>query len=149
MKYVPFLFLVLFAGNLALGSLGDNADSIEIDKKAISAFSDKSTNQDLYTIREIKSEGVLVREYISKAGNIFGVTWKGNFQPDLQPLLGRYFKDYSASIKKPTKRRLRGSRVVTKGTSVVVEKYGHMRSLSGRAYVPALLPLGVDPNEIK
>ena len=32
---------------------------------------------------------------------------------------------------------------------IVVEKWGHMRNLQGRAYVPALIPAGVSIDEIK
>ncbi len=33
--------------------------------------------------------------------------------------------------------------------NIVVEKWGHMRNLQGRAYVPGLVPAGVSIDEIK
>jgi hypothetical protein len=39
--------------------------------------------------------------------------------------------------------------VTVKTDSVVVEKWGHMRNLQGRAYAPALIPKGVNVDEIK
>jgi hypothetical protein len=32
---------------------------------------------------------------------------------------------------------------------VVVEMAGHMRDTSGRAFLPAMLPRGVEPSEIR
>jgi hypothetical protein len=39
--------------------------------------------------------------------------------------------------------------VTVKTDGVVVEKWGHMRNLQGRAYAPALIPQGVSVDEIK
>jgi hypothetical protein len=36
-----------------------------------------------------------------------------------------------------------------KANNVVVEKWGHMRNLQGRAYAPALMPQGVSVDEIR
>ena len=38
---------------------------------------------------------------------------------------------------------------LTSPDRVVVEKWGHMRNLQGRAYAPALLPPGVSSDEIR
>jgi len=38
---------------------------------------------------------------------------------------------------------------VVRTDRVVVEKWGHVRNLQGRAYPPALIPLGVSVDEIK
>jgi len=39
--------------------------------------------------------------------------------------------------------------VQVKTDGVVVEKWGHMRNMQGRAYAPALIPKGVNVDEIK
>lgn len=101
-----------------------------------------------FTIQEISSETTTVREYISPSGMVFGISWNGLADPDLTILLGPYTEEYLKSLKEtPRKRGHRFSHLET--DRIVVEKWGHMRRLQGRAYVPALIPKGVTIDDIR
>ena len=72
----------------------------------------------------------------------------GGLVPDLTLLLGSYTGEYQAAVKQtPRKHGRRFSQVRT--DRIVVEKWGHMRNLQGRAYAPELIPSGVSIDEIK
>ncbi len=132
----------------AQATLGEPAESVLSDRKALSAASGATTVRSGYTIQEVKSDSVTVREYISPSGIVFGIAWNGLIHPDLAPLLGSYAGEYEEALKQtPRKRGRRFSEV--KAARIVVEKWGHMRNLQGRAYAPALMPPGVTIDEIK
>lgn len=132
----------------AHAALGESADSVESDRKALSAARYAATTRNAYTIQEVKSDAATVREYVSSSGVVFAVAWNGLSHPDLSPLLGSYAGEYRQALRqiprKPGRRHLE-----VKGDRVVVETWGHMRNLQGRAYAPALIPQGVRVDEIK
>jgi len=129
-------------------TLGESADSVESDRNALSAVRHPASTRDRYTIQEIGSDSVAVREYISPSGIVFGISWNGLIHPDLTELLGSYADEYQKALQlSPRKRGQRHLQVET--DRVVVEKWGHRRNLQGRAYAPALIPPGVSVDEIK
>ena len=138
----------LAAGRTAMATLGEPADSIASDQKALSALRSSSSVYKNYTVQQVESAAVTVREYISPSGIVFGVAWNGMTHPDLTQLLGTYFTEYQQARKQaPRKPGRRSSQVKT--NRVIVETWGHMRNLQGRAYAPALIPSGVTIDEIK
>lgn len=132
----------------AYATLGERFDSIARDRKALSARSRAMTTHSRYTVQEVANNAVVVREYLNPSGIVFGVAWNGVVQPDLTVLLGSYAADYQQSKQQhPRKHGQRRSQV--KGSRVVVETWGQMRNLQGRAYDPALIPEGVTAHDIK
>ena len=128
--------------------LGGSADSIESDRKALSAAMRGVTARDNYTVQEIYSESNTVREYVSSSGIVFGIAWNGLVYPDITQLLGSYTGEYQEALQK-TLHQKGSRRLHVKSQNVIVEQWGHMRDLRGRAYAPALLPPGVSVDEIK
>jgi len=101
-----------------------------------------------YTVHEISAPGgTVVREYISPQGKVFAVSWRGPFMPDLQQLLGTHFAAFQQSIQARTY-RVRGPAVL-ETPGLVVQSAGHMRSFTGRAYLPDNLPQGVTAQAIR
>jgi hypothetical protein len=130
----------------AYGVLGAPADSVQGDQ-ALLAGRLEASSQPNYAVAQIStSSGTVVKEYVSPAGTVFAISWRGPRPPDLSHLLGSYFAEYQAAAAQmhPQRRQLR----VTTGT-VVVEAAGHMRDLRGRAYVPSLIPAGVTTDDIQ
>jgi hypothetical protein len=133
----------------ARASLGKGEGTVAQDMGPLSATSHTTVNYQNFKIHEIGAIGLRLREYVSKSGVVFGLAWNGISQPSLSLLLADYFDEYSKTIAHPAKRRLRGSSRATRGSSIIVEKSGHLRNFFGRAYVPGLIPTGVTVNEIK
>jgi Protein of unknown function (DUF2844) len=140
---------VLFAAaQRAQATLGESSDSISYDKKVLSAVQRSTTTLNGYTVHEIDSAPTVIREYVSTSGIVFGIAWQGLIHPDLTRLLGSYAGEYQEALSQTP--RIRGSRrLQVKSSGVIVEKWGHMRNLQGRAYVPSLIPPGVSVDEIK
>ncbi len=129
-------------------TLGGSADSVESDRRALAADRGGTTAQNGYTVQEINYGGTTVREYISSSGIVFAVAWNGLRHPDLTALLGSYADEYRRTLQNtPRQPGVRHLSVKTDG--VVVEKWGHVRDLRGRAYAPDLVPPGVTIDEIK
>ena len=145
---IGLLAATLAAAQPLLAALGEPADSVAQDRKAMSAARGAATVHAGYTVQEVVSDSVTVREYISPAGIVFGIAWNGLTHPDLTPLLGSYAGEYAAAVRHS--QRKPGRRPVqVKTDRIVVEKWGHMRNLQGRAYAEVLIPPGVSIDEIK
>lgn len=142
------LFAVLASAQPVFAALGEPVDSVARDRRALSAVWGATAVRDGYTVQEVVADSVTVREYISPAGIVFAVAWNGYAPPDLTQLLGSYAGEYDDAQKK-SKRKPGRRHAQIKTDRVVVEKWGHMRNLQGRAYVEALIPQGVSIDEIK
>jgi hypothetical protein len=103
-----------------------------------------------FSVKEIVSNSVPVREYLNRDGTVFGMAWKGRNHPDFASILGTYYAEYQElNARHDSGPRMRGGRRNLQGSHLIVEKFGHMGALKGRAYIPALIPAGVSTNEIK
>jgi Protein of unknown function (DUF2844) len=148
LSLLGFMVVAVFSVQQAEAALGGSADSVTTDRKALSAAHRSTTTRAGYTIQEIASDATTVREYVSTTGVVFAVAWNGLMHPDLTTLLGSYSGEYQTALRKTSRKHgLRRQHVQSE--QIVVEKWGHMRNLQGRAYVPALIPAGVTSDEIK
>jgi hypothetical protein len=147
------LCLALSAGLLipvrsARATLGGSADSVESDRRALFSVRGGTTVHNSYSVQEIDYGGTSVREYVSPDGIVFAIAWKGIRHPDLTILLGSYAGPYSEALQK-TPCQPGARHLSLKADGVVVEKWGHVRNLQGRAYAPDLIPPGVALDEIR
>ncbi|QWV95686.1 DUF2844 domain-containing protein [Geomonas oryzisoli] len=136
--------------DLAHATLGEPAQTIVRDTNAFSGKFLKSTNTARYRVESIASgiTATTVREYVNPSGVVFAVAWNGLVHPDLQVLLGNYHDDYRKALAgTPRQPGRRGLKLTTR--RLVVETWGHMRNLQGRAYLSELLPEGVSLDEIR
>ena len=146
-----FGFIVVFfihvTAQMALATLGESADSVASDRKSFSAVRHATQPHNGYTVQDFNTDGNVVREYISPSGVVFAIAWDGVSHPDLTVLLGTYLEEFQQALSNTS--RQKGKRhMQVKANRVIVEKWGHMRSMRGRAYIPALIPSGVTINEI-
>jgi hypothetical protein len=127
-------------------TLGESSISTETDRVSMKA-SLRILPAAKYSVHEIQTpSGLTLREYVSLSGTVFAVGWRGPVMPDLRQTLGSYFDRYTASAAgKHAGRR----HVDVRESDLVVQSNGHMRSFSGRAYLPRLLPQGVTVEEIR
>ncbi len=108
-----------------------------------------STQHSSYTLHEMQSAtGTTVREYVSSAGTVFAVAWKGTYPPNLQELLGAQFEQYEQALKTRSARASHGP-VTIRVSNLVVQLSGHMGDYSGRAYIPDKVPPSMDLESIR
>jgi hypothetical protein len=143
------LSMAIFAAvQRAEAVLGESVDSIESDRRALSAVRGATTVRNGYTVHEFNTGATAIREYASPSGTVFAIVWNGLTHPDLTQLLGTYAGEYENALQQtPRKHGQRALRV--QANRVVVEQWGHLRNLQGRAYAPDLIPPGVSINDIK
>lgn len=131
----------------ALAVLGDTAASV-LDDQARMKGTLRSVDNRTYVMHEITSSaGTVVREFVSPQGAVFGVAWEGQVPPDLQQLLGPYYQQ--AQKARAAQQHHGRAPVVIETPSLVLYQTGHMRSFHGQAYVPQLLPQGVQASDIR
>jgi hypothetical protein len=131
--------------------LGDSAASVLTDQARMKGML-RSVDNRTYVMHEITTSGTVVREYVSPAGAVFGVAWEGQFPPNFQQLLGPYYQQVQQAAaqqasEQPTRRRRGPVMIETPG--IVFSQGGHMRSFHGQAYIPQLLPQGVQASDIR
>lgn len=145
---IPFRFLScvawVFATALtAHAALGGDITSVQADQVHMRG-SVRVSSASGYVVQEIQgSNGIVVREYLSNAGKVFGVAWQGPLPPDLRQLLGSYFDRYVQGAQAQSVSRNRRGPVAVELPDLVVEASGHMRAFAGRAYAPDLIPANV------
>lgn len=151
LSLIPLCLVALtFCCDRAGATLGEPAASVARDSKAFSGTLLKSTNRSNYRIQSIASgtSTTTVREFVAPTGVVFAVAWNGLVHPDLKVLLGSYDPEYRKALSRIRRQPGRQhSKVVS--DRLVVETWGHMRNLQGRAYLPGMLPEGVSPDEIR
>jgi uncharacterized protein DUF2844 len=137
----------LASASTAWAALGQPAASVENDRANMRGKLEVLQGQG-FTIHQITAPtGVVVKEYVSPSGTVFGVSWRGPVTPDLSRLLGSYAAQFqrAASMRASYPRR----HIMVHTAELVAETGGHMRDLRGFAYVPSLLPAGVTAASIE
>ncbi len=130
-------------------SLGGDASSV-LDDQAKLQGTLRTTSNNSYNINEIQApSGVVVREYVSPSGTVFGVAWQGRSHPDLRQVLGTNYDRFVQAVQVQRAQRHGHGPLLIQQPGLVVQMGGHMRSLTGRAYLPQSLPAGVRAEEIR
>jgi len=145
MSLVVLVFAMRVMSLPAFAELGGDEASVETDQLHMQAMR-RIARASAYSVHEIQAPtGSVVREFVSPAGKVFAVAWEGPVLPDLQQVLGPYF-DRLAQAR--NNRNGRGPLVIHE-PGLVVHSGGHMRAFVGRAYLPDLLPAGVEVESIR
>jgi hypothetical protein len=110
----------------------------------------KTTSSGSYEIHEIQAaNGIVLREYVSPSGSVFGVAWQGRTRPDLRQVLGSYYDQFVKAVEAQRAQRRGFGPLLIQQPGLVVEMGGHMRAMMGRAFLPQSLPAGIRPEEIR
>ena len=133
----------------ALAALGGNVDSVAADRAALAAQL-RSTAMLQYDVHQIDSGTVTVREYVTRGGQVFAVSWDGPVPPDMHQLLGEYFpRFYQAANAAHQLNPGMHRQFSSIESDLVIQSGGHLRAFHGVAYLPQLLPPGVSLSELQ
>lgn len=135
-----------FAAREAQGELGGTAAAPETSASGVQRLSAARAFQ---VRSSVDAGGTTINEYSTSNGRIFAYTWQGPTMPDLAQLLGPYAQRYrdNATAQLNALGNLHASRV--EQPDVIVESGGLMRSYAGRAWLPAALPPGFSPSDLR
>lgn len=147
---VKTALVVLLASLLEVGPawavLGEYEASVRSDQEHLRGELRAIAHQG-YSVQQITSaDSTVVKEYVSPAGLVFGISWQGPTMPNLQQLMGSYFAQFQQASLSKVRRR---GPLVLRTDQLVVESGGHMRSFHGRAYLPGLLPNNVSGEVVR
>lgn len=131
----------------AYAALGGDITTIEADRQHMQGERREPMTAAGYTVHEfVTPTNTVVREYVSAAGKVFAVSWRGPLLPDLSRTLGAYFTQYQDAAAAPHA----GHRhLIIQQPDLVVHSNGHMRAFYGHAFVPSLLPPGFSADLIR
>jgi Protein of unknown function (DUF2844) len=130
----------------AFAALGADMTSIATDELKMKGMAHISTTQ-AYSVHEIETpSGTRVREYVSPAGKVFAVSWRGPKMPDLKQTLGAYFAQFTAA---PRSGPSDHKHFAIALPDLVLQSSAHGRLYAGRAYVPGLVPQNVSVTDIQ
>ncbi len=137
----------------ATAALGGDEASVEADRQQMKAQRTLRPNDTKYTVHELTTPyGTTVREYVGPDGKVFGVAWRGPFLPDFQQLLGDSFATFAQAAqdaRNAQPRRSRNAPLAVAQPDLVMHSMGHTRAYVGHAYIPGMIPQGVDATDIK
>jgi hypothetical protein len=128
----------------AQAALGDSPGALELERVRLQASVQTITGMAYSTVEMQTPLGIAIREYVANNGQVFAVSWKGPFKPDLRNLLGPYFAAFQNAPRAVQARHSRTQSLVAT-PEVVVHSAGRPRAFAGIAWLPALVPAGVDP----
>lgn len=138
--------VVLLVSPPIWASLGQSIASVAGDQKRLGGEV-RIRSAAGFAVHEISaSDGTIVREYASPAGDVFAVSWRGPTRPNLIELLGDHYPAFQQAARSPGRRR---GPLVVRTEHLVVEMGGHMRDFHGRAYLPDRLPASVPPDAVR
>ena len=139
--------LVSLFAHSAWATLGRDVTSVKDDGAHLRAALRVNRNDAFFTVHELTlPTGTVIREYVSPAGKVFGVAWRGPYLPDFRQILGDYF---APVMQTPRNQRQGRGPLEVRQPNVVFQSGGHMRAFFGRAYVPDMLPKGVSTDVVQ
>jgi len=141
------LLVAALGPRMACATLGEPELTVQNDVAQLRASTKSSEDRVGYRIHEIQLPGgTLLREFVATGGNVFAVAWNGPTKPNLRQVLGKYFDTY-ASAPRPTLVDRRHMNI--QQGDLIVQGGGHMRALSGRAYLASALPSGFNLGDLQ
>ena len=104
-----------------------------------------------WSTREVTlTDGLVQREYLTADGTVFAVAWRGPHRPELSVLLGTQYATQMSRDARELRRQGRGAHGSTSqlGETFAVQASTHQRYSTGVAWLPRMLPAGVEPSTL-
>jgi Protein of unknown function (DUF2844) len=141
------LLIAVLIPQVASATLGQPETTVQSDVAQAHAALKFSEDRTGYRVHQIQMpSGTVMREFVAPNGNVFAVAWQGPTRPDLRQALGPYFDAYASA---PPRSKFSDRRhVQIRQGDLVLESSGHMRALSGRAYLQSAIPSGVNIGDL-
>lgn len=138
MKSISTVLAMLMMGSLpAWAALGSDVSSVNADAQVLRGQHIMLAKVGYGMHQITTTDGSVVKEFVTPAGTVFGVSWQGHFIPNLKQLLGTYV----TNLQQGQRTHVIPRRAVTiQGDNFEFTSVGHMRNFRGRAFVPGLVP---------
>ena len=135
----------------AFAELGGRAETVQADQMRMRAGLRQVTMATHVRHELALPNGATVHEYTNASGQVFAIRWSGPGKPDLRSLLGSHFAELQAADASQSSRfgRLMRRPLILDNPDLKIESSGHMGYFRGLAWLPALLPAGVQPGDLQ
>lgn len=143
------LSLLLYASTPipVLAILGESSATVEHDQARLNS-THRSHPEAGYTIHTLEAPGLVIREYTSSDGMVFGLSWRHHTGLlNLESLFGTYYGEYSQAVAQQARQSQRFHRIESE--HLIVERGGRMGATWGRAWIVPLLPPGISKDSIQ
>ena len=148
-KIIALAAVVLIAAaapRVARATLGEPEITVQTDVAKAHASIKSSQEREGYRVHEVAlPSGTVMREFVAPNGKVFAISWQGPTRPDLRQALGQYFDSYASA---PRAKFADRRHVQIQQGDLIVQSSGHMRALSGRAYLLSAVPSGVNIGDL-
>jgi hypothetical protein len=129
--------------------LGENVSSVRADQVRFKGEHSEGASPKM-AVHEIRlADGSIIKEYVNESGLVFAVSWRSRLKPDLEALLGTSFASFAASTSAPSGVAGMKRQLSVRRTNLVVHQSGRMNAFGGLAYVPSLVPAGVEADALR
>jgi hypothetical protein len=136
-RYIQIATAFFLAGlwpSISQAELGTHPSSVLAEQKGFNSQLTTNSQNSETIFTQTLSSGTIVKQYASATNVIFAISWSGPNLPNLQVLLGNYFNDYLAAIRKS-----RGA-ISINTESLVIQSTGMMGAFQGYALLPKQAP---------
>jgi hypothetical protein len=133
----------------AAAELGGDESSVLRQQVRMKA-THSATAASQFTMHELRrADGSTIREYMGANGTVFAVAWDTRYKPNLKDLFGTSYPTYDAAVREEMRRPgVRRQFGVRQPQLVVSSTSNQQQVFRGRAWVPTLVPAGLDPSLI-
>jgi hypothetical protein len=145
---LTFIAVVLCLSSLAYASLGGDITSVQNDAKSLGA-KNSALEFKTYSRHEISNQWLQTHQFMGADGKVFALTWRGSRHPQMESLLGNYFKDFQGAVAQAKRQSHHGGATIVEYGNLHLEIGGHMRSVYGKVWLTDQLPSGMDVHEIQ
>jgi hypothetical protein len=150
-RLIVFALAGLLPTTPGLAELGGAAASVQTDQSRMRASLHQVSFATHVRHELALPNGGTVHEFTNGQGQVFAIRWSGPGKPDLRNLLGSHFVAFQAANASQGLRFGRLSRrpVTVDSSDLKIEMGGHMGYFHGLAWLPALMPSGVQPADLQ
>jgi hypothetical protein len=139
----------LFFAGAAQAVLGGAEDSVQADQIRFKGVAHESRTWPMATHELRLDDGSSIKQYVNGAGQVFAVSWRTRLKPDLAALLGTPFAAYAASPAAPSGIGAAKHQQSVRRPDLVLHRSGRPHAFAGLAYVPSLVPAGIDADALR
>jgi hypothetical protein len=143
---LSLLLLLLMSALPAWAALGEYEGSVGLDQQVLRGELREEVRTGYKLHQIITPDGAVIREYVSPAGKVFGISWHSHVLPNLSQLLGTYFPQVQQAAKA---RVQHNGPLVINSTDFVYFSGGRMMNFYGSAFVRSLLPQNVTAGVVR
>ena len=143
--------LALMPATPGMAELGGSSGTVQADQLRLRASLRRIALATHVRHELSMPNGAAVHEFTNAQGQVFAIRWSGPGKPDLRSLLGVHFGALQAGNVSQSGRFGRLSRrpLMIDQPELKITSGGHMGYFWGLAWLPALLPPGVQPSDLQ